>query len=158
MNELFTEMELDLIGTSCNVVLELGVEEGKITNEEERDELLEILVNMIVVYKDVNARGREMDLEEICNVLGTYAKIRFRGEELEPNTLDELNMYLALLLTNVNAFEDVAKASKPKELIEIFNSLEDRDDTDIKRVAILRRAHDVLNEDEMEEFFDGIEG
>lgn len=156
MNELFTEMELDLIGTSCNVILDLGVEEGQITNEEERNELLETLVDMIVVYKDINARDREMDLEEICNLLGTYAKIRFKGETLEPSTLEELNLYLALLLTNVDNYEDVVEASTAKELITIFNNLEDRDDNDIKRVAVLRQAHDILNEDELEEFFDGI--
>lgn len=152
MDDVFNKIEMELIAKAITTVVELGVSEGKITNEEEKEDIIEDAVTTIIAYKTANYNVEDtMDAEDLGEFMGQYAIYKFI--DLDDEELNEIGLALALGMTNVNDFEEVAKLNTINELATHYKTLDMNKDS-IETVATLKRLYEIIdNEKDLEEFF-----
>lgn len=152
MDDVFNKIEMELIAKAITTVVELGVNEGKITNEEEKEDIIEDAVTTIIAYKTANYNVEDtMDAEDLGEFMGQYAIYKFI--DLDDEELNEIGLALALGMTNVNDFEEVAKLNTINELATHYKTLDMNKDS-IETVATLKRLYEIIdNEKDLEEFF-----
>ena len=152
MDDVFNKIEMELISKAITTVVELGVSEGKITNEEEKEDIIEDAVKTIIAYKTANYDIDDtLDAEDLGEFMGQYAIYKF--VELDDDELNELGLTLALAITNVNDFEEVAELNTINELATHYKTL-DLDEDSLETVATLKRLYEIIDsEKELEEFF-----
>lgn len=144
---------MELIAKAITTVVELGVNEGKITNEEEKEDIIEDAVTTIIAYKTANYNVEDtMDAEDLGEFMGQYAIYKFI--DLDDEELNEIGLALALGMTNVNDFEEVAKLNTINELAKHYKTLDMNKDS-IETVATLKRLYEIIDDEkDLEEFFD----
>ena len=152
MDDVFNKVEMELISKAISTVVELGVSEGKITNEEEKEDIIEDAVKTIIAYKTANyGEDETLDAEDLGEFMGQYAIYKFI--ELDDEELNEIGLTLALAITNVNDFEEVAELNTINELAKHYKTL-DLDEDSLETVATLKRLYEIIDsEKELEEFF-----
>lgn len=153
MDDVFNKIEMELIAKAITTVVELGVNEGKITNEEEKEDIIEDAVTTIIAYKTANYNVEDtMDAEDLGEFMGQYAIYKFI--DLDDEELNEIGLALALGMTNVNDFEEVAKLNTINELAKHYKTLDMNKDS-IETVATLKRLYEIIDDEkDLEEFFD----
>lgn len=153
MDDVFNKIEMELIAKAITTVVELGVNEGKITNEEEKEGIIEDAVTTIIAYKTANYNVEDtMDAEDLGEFMGQYAIYKFI--DLDDEELNEIGLALALGMTNVNDFEEVAKLNTINELAKHYKTLDMNKDS-IETVATLKRLYEIIDDEkDLEEFFD----
>jgi hypothetical protein len=153
MDDVFNKIEMELIAKAITTVVELGVNEGKITNEEEKEDIIEDAVTTIIAYKTANYNVEDtMDAEDLGEFMGQYAIYKFI--DLDDEELNEIGLALALGMTNVNDFEEVAKLNTINELATHYKTLDMNKDS-IETVATLKRLYEIIDDEkDLEEFFD----
>lgn len=152
MDDVFNKIEMELISKAISTVVELGVSEGKITNEQEKEDIIEDAVRTIIAYKTANYNIDDtMNAEELGEFMGQYAIYKF--VDLDDDELNEIGLTLALAVTNVNDFEEVVKLNTLNELATHYKAL-DLDEDSLETVATLKRLYEIIdNEKQLEEFF-----
>lgn len=152
MDDVFNKIEMELVAKAITTVVELGVSEGKITNEEEKEDVIEDAVKTIIAYKTANYNIEDtMDAEDLGEFMGQYAIYKF--VDLDDEEANEIGLTLALAITNVNDFEEVAKLNTLNELATHYKTL-DLDEDSLETVATLKRLYEIIdNEKQLEEFF-----
>lgn len=152
MDDVFNKIEMELIAKAITTVVELGVSEGKITNEEEKEDIIEDAVTTIIAYKTANYNVEDtMDAEDLGEFMGQYAIYKFI--DLDDEELNEIGLALALGMTNVNDFEEVAKLNTINELATHYKTLDMNKDS-IETVATLKRLYEIIDDEkDLEEFF-----
>lgn len=152
MDDVFNKIEMELIAKAITTVVELGVNEGKITNEEEKEDIIEDAVTTIIAYKTANYNVEDtMDAEDLGEFMGQYAIYKFI--DLDDEELNEIGLALALGMTNVNDFEEVAKLNTINELATHYKTLDMNKDS-IETVATLKRLYEIIDDEkDLEEFF-----
>ena len=71
MDDVFNKIEMELISKAISTVVELGVSEGKITNEQEKEDIIEDAVRTIIAYKTANYDIEDtMDATELGEFMG----------------------------------------------------------------------------------------
>ena len=152
MDDVFNKIEMELISKAISTVVELGVSEGKITNEQEKEDIIEDAVRTIIAYKTANYNIDDtMNAEELGEFMGQYAIYKF--VDLDDDEANEIGLTLALAITNVNDFEKVAKLNTLNELATHYKAL-DLDEDSLETVATLKRLYEIIdNEKQLEEFF-----
>lgn len=152
MDDVFNKIEMELISKAISTVVELGVNEGKITNEEEKEDIIEDAVRTIIAYKTANYNIDDtMNAEELGEFMGQYAIYKF--VDLDDEEANEIGLTLALAITNVNDFEEVAKLNTLNELATHYKAL-DLDEDSLETVATLKRLYEIIDDEkDLEEFF-----
>lgn len=152
MEDVFNKIEMELVAKAISTVVELGVNEGKITNEEEKEDIIEDAVRTIIAYKTANYNKDDtMDAEELGELMGQYAIYKFI--DLDDEELNEIGLTLALAITNVNDFEEVARLNTIYGLAKHYKTL-DLDKDSIESVATLKRLYEIIDDEkDLEEFF-----
>ena len=152
MDDVFNKIEMELISKAISTVVELGVSEGKITNEEEKEDVIEDAVRTIIAYKTANyGEDETLDAEDLGEFMGQYAIYKFI--DLDDEELNEIGLTIALAITNVNDFEEVAKLNTIDEVAKHYKTLDLNDDS-IETVATLKRLYEIIDDEkELEEFF-----
>jgi len=152
MDDVFNKIEMELISKAISTVVELGVSEGKITNEQEKEDIIEDAVRTIIAYKTANYNIDDtMDAEELGEFMGQYAIYKF--VDLDDEEANEIGLTLALAITNVNDFEEVAKLNTLNELATHYKAL-DLDEDSLETVATLKRLYEIIDDEKgLEEFF-----
>lgn len=152
MDDVFNKIEMELISKAISTVVELGVNEGKITNEQEKEDIVEDAVKTIIAYKTANYNIDDtMDAEELGEFMGQYAIYKFI--DLDDDELNAIGLTLALAITNVNDFEQVAKLNTLDELATHYKAL-DLDEDSLETVATLKRLYEIIDDEkQLEEFF-----
>lgn len=152
MDDVFNKIEMELISKAISTVVELGVGEGKITNEQEKEDIIEDAVRTIIAYKTANYNIDDtMDAEELGEFMGQYAIYKF--VDLDDEEANEIGLTLALAITNVNDFEEVAKLNTLNELATHYKAL-DLDEDSLETVATLKRLYEIIDDEKgLEEFF-----
>lgn len=153
MDDVFNKIEMELISKAISTVVELGVSEGKITNEEEKEDIIEDAVKTIIAYKTANyGEDETLDAEDLGEFMGQYAIYKFI--ELDDEELNEIGLTLALAITNVNDFEEVAELNTINELAKHYKTL-DLDEDSLETVATLKRLYEIIDDEKgLEEFFE----
>ena len=152
MDDVFNKIEMELISKAITTVVELGVSEGKITNEEEKEDVIEDAVKTIIAYKTANYDIDDtMDAEDLGEFMGQYAIYKFI--DLDDDEANAIELTLALAITNVNDFEEVVELNTIDELATHYKTL-DLDEDSLEIVATLKRLYEIIDsEKELEEFF-----
>lgn len=152
MDDVFNKIEMELIAKAITTVVELGVSEGKITNEEEKEDIIEDAVKTIIAYKTANYNVEDtMDAEDLGEFMGQYAIYKFI--DLDDDEANAIELTLALAITNVNDFEEVAKLNTIDEIAKHYKTL-DLDEDSIETVATLKRLYEIIDDETgLEEFF-----
>lgn len=152
MDDVFNKIEMELISKAISTVVELGVSEGKITNEQEKEDIIEDAVRTIIAYKTANYNIDDtMNAEELGEFMGQYAIYKF--VDLDDEEANEIGLTLALAITNVNDFEEVAKLNTINELATHYKIL-DLDEDSLETVATLKRLYEIIDDEKgLEEFF-----
>ena len=152
MDDVFNKIEMELISKAITTVVELGVSEGKITNEEEKEDVIEDAVKTIIAYKTANYDIEDtMDAEDLGEFMGQYAIYNFI--DLDDDEANAIELTLALAITNVNDFEEVVELNTIDELATHYKTL-DLDEDSLEIVATLKRLYEIIDsEKELEEFF-----
>lgn len=152
MDDVFNKIEMELISKAISTVVELGVNEGKITNEQEKEDIIEDAVRTIIAYKTANYNIDDtMNAEELGEFMGQYAIYKF--VDLDDEEANEIGLTLALAITNVNDFEEVAKLNTLNELATHYKTL-DLDEDSLETVATLKRLYEIIDDEkDLEEFF-----
>ena len=123
MDDVFNKIEMELISKAISTVVELGVSEGKITNEEEKEDVIEDAVRTIIAYKTANyGEDETLDAEDLGEFMGQYAIYKFI--DLDDEELNEIGLTIALAITNVNDFEEVAKLNTIDEVAKHYKTLD----------------------------------
>ena len=152
MDDVFNKIEMELIAKAITTVVELGVSEGKITNEEEKEDIIEDAVKTIIAYKTANYNVEDtMDAEDLGEFMGQYAIYKFI--DLDDDEANAIELTLALAITNVNDFEEIVELNTINELATHYKTL-DLDEDSLEIVATLKRLYEIIDsEKELEEFF-----
>lgn len=152
MDDVFNKIEMELIAKAITTVVELGVSEGKITNEEEKEDVIEDAVKTIIAYKTANYNVEDtMDAEDLGEFMGQYAIYKFI--DLDDDEANAIELTLALAITNVNDFEEIVELNTINELATHYKTL-DLDEDSLEIVATLKRLYEIIDsEKELEEFF-----
>lgn len=152
MDDVFNKIEMELVAKAITTVVELGVSEGKITNEEEKEDVIEDAVKTIIAYKTANYNIEDtMDAEDLGEFMGQYAIYKFI--DLDDDEANAIELTLALAITNVNDFEEVAKLNTLNELATHYKAL-DLDEDSLETVATLKRLYEIIDDEkDLEEFF-----
>lgn len=152
MDDVFNKIEMELVAKAITTVVELGVSEGKITNKEEKEDVIEDAVKNIIAYKTANYNIEDtMDAEDLGEFMGQYAIYKFI--DLDDDEANAIELTLALAITNVNDFEEVAKLNTLNELATHYKTL-DLDEDSLETVATLKRLYEIIDDEkDLEEFF-----
>ena len=152
MDDVFNKIEMELVAKAITTVVELGVSEGKITNEEEKEDVIEDAVKTIIAYKTANYDIEDtMDAEDLGEFMGQYAIHKFI--DLDDDEANAIELTLALAITNVNDFEEIVELNTINELATHYKTL-DLDEDSLEIVATLKRLYEIIDsEKELEEFF-----
>lgn len=152
MDDVFNKIEMELIAKAITTVVELGVSEGKITNEEEKEDIIEDAVKTIIAYKTANYNIEDtMDAEDLGEFMGQYAIYKFI--DLDDDEANAIELTLALAITNVNDFEEVVELNTINELATHYKTL-DLDEDSMEMVATLKRLYEIIDDEkDLEEFF-----
>lgn len=152
MDDVFNKIEMELIAKAITTVVELGVSEGKITNEEEKEDIIEDAVKTIIAYKTANYNVEDtMDAEDLGEFMGQYAIYKFI--DLDDDEANAIELTLALAITNVNDFEEIVELNTINELATHYKTL-DLDEDSMEMVATLKRLYEIIDgEQDLEEFF-----
>lgn len=152
MEDVFNKIEMELVAKAISTVVELGVSEGKITNEEEKEDIIEDAVRTIIAYKTANYNKDDtMDAEELGEFMGQYAIYKFM--DLDDEEMDAIGLTIALAITNVNDFEEVVKLNTIDEIAKHYKTL-DLDKDSIESMATLKRLYEIIDDEkDLEEFF-----
>lgn len=152
MDDVFNKIEMELIAKAITTVVELGVNEGKITNEEEKEDIIEDAVKTIIAYKTANYNVEDtMDAEDLGEFMGQYAIYKFI--DLDDDEANAIELTLALAITNVNDFEEIVELNTINELATHYKTL-DLDEDSMEIVATLKRLYEIIDDEkDLEEFF-----
>lgn len=152
MDDVFNKIEMELIAKAITTVVELGVSEGKITNEEEKEDIIEDAVKTIIAYKTANYNIEDtMDAEDLGEFMGQYAIYKFI--DLDDDEANAIELTLALAITNVNDFEEIVELNTIDELATHYKTL-DLDEDSMEMVATLKRLYEIIDDEkDLEEFF-----
>lgn len=152
MEDVFNKIEMELVAKAISTVVELGVNEGKITNEEEKEDIIEDAVRTIIAYKTANYNKDDtMDAEELGELMGQYAIYKFI--DLDDEEMEAIGLTIALVITNVNDFEEVAKLNTIDEIAKHYKALDLNKDS-IESMATLKRLYEIIDDEkDLEEFF-----
>lgn len=152
MDDVFNKIEMELVAKAITTVVELGVSEGKITNEEEKEDVIEDAVKTIIAYKTANYNIEDtMDAEDLGEFMGQYAIYKFI--DLDDDEANAIELTLALAITNVNDFEEIVELNTIDELATHYKTL-DLDEDSMEMVATLKRLYEIIDDEkDLEEFF-----
>lgn len=152
MDDVFNKIEMGLVAKAISTVVELGVNEGKITNEEEKEDIIEDAVKTIIAYKTANYDIEDtMDAEDLGEFMGQYAIYKFI--DLDDDEANAIELTLALAITNVNDFEEIVELNTINELATHYKTL-DLDEDSMEMVATLKRLYEIIDDEkDLEEFF-----
>lgn len=152
MDDVFNKIEMELVAKAITTVVELGVSEGKITNEEEKEDVIEDAVKTIIAYKTANYNIEDtMDAEDLGEFMGQYAIYKFI--DLDDDEANAIELTLALAITNVNDFEEIVELNTINELATHYKTL-DLDEDSMEMVATLKRLYEIIDDEkDLEEFF-----
>lgn len=152
MDDVFNKIEMELVAKAISTVVELGVNEGKITNEEEKEDIIEDAVKTIIAYKTANYNVDDtMDVEDLGEFMGQYAIYKFI--DLDDDEANAIELTLALAITNVNDFEEIVELNTINELATHYKTL-DLDEDSMEMVATLKRLYEIIDDEkDLEEFF-----
>lgn len=152
MDDVFNKIEMELVAKAITTVVELGVSEGKITNEEEKEDIIEDAVKTIIAYKTANYNVEDtMDAEDLGEFMGQYAIYKFI--DLDDDEANAIELTLALAITNVNDFEEIVELNTINELATHYKTL-DLDEDSMEMVATLKRLYEIIDDEkDLEEFF-----
>lgn len=152
MDDVFNKIEMELVAKAISTVVELGVNEGKITNEEEKEDIIEDAVKTIIAYKTANYDIEDtMDAEDLGEFMGQYAIYKFI--DLDDDEANAIELTLALAITNVNDFEEIVELNTIDELATHYKTL-DLDEDSMEMVATLKRLYEIIDDEkDLEEFF-----
>lgn len=152
MDDVFNKIEMELVAKAISTVVELGVNEGKITNEEEKEDIIEDAVKTIIAYKTANYDIEDtMDAEDLGEFMGQYAIYKFI--DLDDDEANAIELTLALAITNVNDFEEIVELNTINELATHYKTL-DLDEDSMEMVATLKRLYEIIDDEkDLEEFF-----
>lgn len=152
MDDVFNKIEMELIAKAITTVVELGVSEGKITNEEEKEDIIEDAVKTIIAYKTANYNVEDtMDAEDLGEFMGQYAIYKFI--DLDDDEANAIELTLALAMTNVNDFEEIVELNTINELATHYKTLDLNEDS-MEAVATLKRLYEIIDDEkDLEEFF-----
>lgn len=152
MDDVFNKIEMELVAKAISTVVELGVNEGKITNEEEKEDIIEDAVKTIIAYKTANYDIEDtMDAEDLGGFMGQYAIYKFI--DLDDDEANAIELTLALAITNVNDFEEIVELNTINELATHYKTL-DLDEDSMEMVATLKRLYEIIDDEkDLEEFF-----
>lgn len=152
MDDVFNKIEMELVAKAITTVVELGVNEGKITNEEEKEDVIEDAVKTIIAYKTANYNIEDtMDAEDLGEFMGQYAIYKFI--DLDDDEANAIELTLALAITNVNDFEEIVELNTINELATHYKTL-DLDEDSMEMVATLKRLYEIIDDEkDLEEFF-----
>lgn len=152
MDDVFNKIEMELVAKAITTVVELGVNEGKITNEEEKEDVIEDAVKTIIAYKTANYNIEDtMDAEDLGEFMGQYAIYKFI--DLDDDEANAIELTLALAITNVNDFEEIVELNTIDELATHYKTL-DLDEDSMEMVATLKRLYEIIDDEkDLEEFF-----
>lgn len=152
MDDVFNKIEMELVAKAITTVVELGVSEGKITNEEEKEDVIEDAVKTIIAYKTANYNIEDtMDAEDLGEFMGQYAIYKFI--DLDDDEANAIELTLALAITNVNDFEEIVELNTINELATHYKAL-DLDEDSMEMVATLKRLYEIIDDEkDLEEFF-----
>lgn len=152
MDDVFNKIEMELVAKAISTVVELGVNEGKITNEEEKEDIIEDAVKTIIAYKTANYDIEDtMDAEDLGEFMGQYAIYKFI--DLDDDEANAIELTLALAMTNVNDFEEIVELNTINELATHYKTLDLNEDS-MKAVATLKRLYEIIDDEkDLEEFF-----
>lgn len=152
MDDVFNKIEMELVAKAISTVVELGVNEGKITNEEEKEDIIEDAVKTIIAYKTANYDIEDtLDAEDLGEFMGQYAIYKFI--DLDDDEANAIELTLALAITNVNDFEEIVELNTINELATHYKTL-DLDEDSMEMVATLKRLYEIIDDEkDLEEFF-----
>lgn len=152
MDDIFNKIEMEMVAKAISTVVELGVSEGKITNEEEKEDIIEDAVKTIIAYKTANYNIEDtMDAEDLGEFMGQYAIYKFI--DLDDDEANAIELTLALAITNVNDFEEIVELNTIDELATHYKTL-DLDEDSMEMVATLKRLYEIIDDEkDLEEFF-----